>query len=66
MREQRRTERAQFWADALKICGGVIAFLLIADVFGFLAWVLSGQMPADNFYLGTITAHALRFIIGLI
>ncbi len=65
MREQRRAERRERVADFFKICGGVIAFLLIADVFGFLAWVYSGQMPADNFYLGTITAHALRFILGV-
>lgn len=49
--------------DTLKIAGGVIAVVLIVDAFGFLAWVLSGQHPLDNFYIGTITAHVLRLII---
>ena len=47
----------------LKIVGGVITAVLVLDAFGFIAWVLSGQHPLDNFYIGTITAHVLRAII---
>lgn len=49
--------------DTLKIIGGVIIAVLVLDAFGFMAWVLSGQLPADDFYIGTITAHVLRAII---
>ena len=49
--------------DFFKIAGSVIALVLIVDAFGFLAWVFSGQHPLDNFYIGTITAHALQIFI---
>lgn len=35
----------------------IIAFI---DFCGFTLWVASGQFPADNFYIGTITAHVLK------
>ena len=41
----------------------VVAFMFIADVLGFMAWILSGQMPLDNFYIGAITAHILGAIL---
>lgn len=41
----------------------VIAFVLVIDFIGFAAWVGSGQKPVDNFYVGTITAHALQAVI---
>ena len=34
----------------------VVGALLIADIIGFMLWILSGQTPVDNFYLGKITA----------
>lgn len=40
-----------------------IAILLIIDVFAFLVWITSGQLPADIFYLGSITAHVLQVLI---
>ena len=49
--------------DILKITAGVIAAVLIADAAGFFIWILSGQFPADGYYIGTITAHVLRSII---
>lgn len=49
--------------DTLKIIGGTACAILAVDFFGFAAWILSGQMPTDNFYIGTITAHILRVIL---
>lgn len=46
-----------------KFAGVLIAAILLLDVFGFLAWASSGQRPVDNFYIGTITTHALQTII---
>ena len=46
----------------LKVIVLAIAICFILDFIGFTAWVLSGQFPVDNFYLGTGTAH----LIGLI
>lgn len=51
--------------DTIKFIGGVIVAVLFVDAFGFMAWVASGQYPVDNFYIGTITAHILRAIVGL-
>lgn len=41
----------------------VAAIILLIDFAGFLAWGMSGQHPVDNFYVGTITTHALRAVI---
>ena len=47
------------------VIAGVIATIAAVDVFGFMAWIASGQHPADSFYIGTLTAHAIRWIAGL-
>ena len=41
----------------------VIAVVLAIDFLGFTAWAMSGQRPVYNFYVGTITTHALQAII---
>lgn len=41
----------------------IVFVILVVDFFGFAAWVASGQHPTDNFYVGTITAHALQAVI---
>jgi len=38
----------------------VIFIILAIDFLGFMAWIISGQYPADSFYLGSITAHILQ------
>lgn len=50
--------------NIIKIVGGVIGAVLALDAFVFIAWILSGQYPVDDFYIGTITAHILRAIIN--
>lgn len=39
----------------------VVGILLI-DMFGFMFWVVSGQMPVDNFYAGVITKTIISLI----
>ena len=51
--------------DTLQVAGGALFAILAIDAFGFMAWIASGQTPADNFYIGTLTAHALRALLGL-
>lgn len=41
----------------------IVIAILVIDFFGFFAWAMSGQRPADNFYVGSITTHALRAVI---
>lgn len=41
----------------------VLASLMALDVLGFIAWYLSGQLPADGFYIGAITKAVLSIII---
>jgi hypothetical protein len=48
--------------DTIKMILGVIAFILIADVYGFLLWELSGQVPVDAFHTGLITEKILNII----
>lgn len=46
-----------------KIILTIVAVVLIVDFLGFTAWVASGQQPVDNFYVGSITTHALRAVL---
>lgn len=50
--------------ETLKIIGGALAFILLADALFFMLWVISGQLPVDNVYAGTITSHILQLIIN--
>ena len=46
--------------NILKVVGGAVAVLIIIDMLGFGVWIVSGQHPVDDFYIGTLTAHVLR------
>ena len=50
--------------NTLKIAGGIVVAVLSMDALGFMLWVLTAQIPPDNFYLGTITAHIIGTIIN--
>jgi len=39
--------------------------LLLIDLAGWGAWALSGQQPVDQWYVGTITNHVIRWVINL-
>lgn len=47
----------------LHTVGLVLAVLLVIDAAGFFLWALSGQVPTDDIYVGTITTHALRAVV---
>ena len=49
--------------NILQIIGGAALGVLLADALGFMLWVLSGQTPLDNFYIGTITAHVVAWVV---
>ena len=51
--------------NLLATLSAIVVGVLAIDVLGFFAWALSGQFPPDNFYVGTITAHALRAVLGI-
>jgi hypothetical protein len=42
----------------------VIAAIIVIDFFGMIMWASSGQKPLDNAYIGTISTHAIRAVIG--
>lgn len=48
----------------IKFMGWVIVAVLAVDVFGFMLWSTSGQIPEDGFYAGAITTNVLRTIIN--
>lgn len=41
----------------------ILAFVLITDFVFFCYWVAKQQQPVDDFYFGTITAHAVKAIL---
>lgn len=47
----------------LQTIGWILVSILAIDALGFIAWLLSGQYPADAYYIGTITAHTLELFI---
>lgn len=49
--------------NTIQIALTVVAIVLVIDFLGFMAWAMSGQRPVDNFYVGTITTHALQVVI---
>lgn len=49
--------------EKLKILGIIAIAVVLIDVLGFMAWVWSGQIPADGFYIGAITANIIKAII---
>ena len=45
----------------IKLIITILIMLICVDVFGWLAWQVSGQVPADdNFYLGSITNQIIK------
>jgi hypothetical protein len=50
--------------NAIQVVIWVIVFLGVIDVFGFGLWVISGQTPNDDLYLGTITSHTLKALMN--
>ena len=46
-----------------EIVAGALGVVVAVDLFGFMAWIASGQTPVDGFYIGAITANVLRAII---
>lgn len=41
----------------------VIVLVLLIDVGGYVAWVLSGQTPPDGFFVGAITWNIIHLIV---
>lgn len=48
------------WAHwfVMVVWAGVL--ILVTDAIGWWAWAMSGQVPLDGFYVGTITGHVLK------
>lgn len=52
--------------NTLKFIGALAWGLLFIDFLGFVAWAMSGQFPADNFYIGSITTQIIKGAIALL
>ena len=46
-----------------EIVAGALGVVVAVDLFGFMAWIASGQAPVDGFYIGRITAEVLRALL---
>lgn len=40
-----------------------VVTIACVDFAGFMLWASSGQQPPDDFYVGTLTTHALRWML---
>ena len=38
----------------------VVLSILLVDVLGFVAWAISGQTPADAFFIGAVTSSIVK------
>ena len=47
----------------LSVLVWIVAIVLVIDFIGFMAWGLSGQYPADSFYIGAITRNILQALL---
>tara|TARA_R100001530_G_C4224319_1_gene130843 strand:- start:294 stop:428 length:135 start_codon:yes stop_codon:yes gene_type:complete len=41
----------------------IIKFILLFDFAGFVLWSISGQVPADGFFIGAMTRNFISLII---
>lgn len=48
----------------MKMLFTIVAVVLVIDALGFMAWAISGQVPPDDVYVGTITTHALQYLVS--
>jgi flagellar basal body-associated protein FliL len=46
--------------ETLWIMVVLVVFIILADITGYVLWELSGQTPADGFYVGAITNSILK------
>lgn len=44
----------------MKYVVSVLALVLILDMWGFVLWSGTGQVPQGEFYIGSITSHLLK------
>ena len=44
---------------------GVMLGILLIDAGAFVLWVMSGQYPADSYYLGAITTNIIKAVLAL-
>jgi len=49
--------------NIINIIIGAFAVIGLVDLLGFTAWILSGQTPADGFYIGALTANFISLFI---
>ena len=47
----------------IKYTAGAFILVVTVDILGFIAWIVSGQVPADGFYIGAITANILKVLL---
>ncbi len=46
--------------NILKTILYTLGILLLIDFIGLIMWLASGQLPVDNFFVGTISYHIIN------
>ena len=57
--KNKKTMTSEITKDVIKVIVGLVIVMLLVDFFGYAAWTIYGQKPADGFYAGVITAHLI-------
>lgn len=60
---QQRNEMKQMMIWSIQAIMLGAAMILFIDAMFFMAWIVSGQTPGDEFYFGALTANLLKIII---
>lgn len=55
--------RREIRREWIKIVIALIILILAIDALGFMAWAMSGQVPAEGFYIGKLTASFIYLFI---
>ena len=63
LKYQDKKLRLEIFKSIIKNILIFILIILALDLLGFMSWVILGQKPVDNFFLGNITTHILKLII---
>ena len=55
-------ERKAVNLAGLNVAISIITIIIMIDMIGFILWSVSGQQPADGFYIGAITKGIISLI----
>lgn len=56
----RKINRMENIKETSKIIFMIVVAIMVIDFLGAVSWAMSGQRPADGFYVGAITVNIVK------